>query len=62
MVIELDDEVEYIINSSAVAKIKGRAKLIKLIRVVDRSSQVISARRIGWAVKKLGIIDYLVQE
>lgn len=59
IVVELDDEVEYIINGAAVEALENGADKVTLIRVVDRAPQAISAKRIVWALKKEGVIDYL---
>ncbi|MDD5318790.1 MAG: hypothetical protein PHF79_03180 [Candidatus Pacebacteria bacterium] len=59
MVIKLDEEVEYIIDAYAVADILEGKDRIKLTRVIDRTPQDISLRRIKWAIWKEGIIDYL---
>lgn len=59
IVIELDDEVEYVIDEKALAQIKVGQTLIDLIRVVDRDTVQISAKRIGWSLNNGGAIDYL---
>lgn len=59
IVAELDDEVEYIINDAAVEAIEKGAEKVTLIRVVDRAPQIISIKRIHWALHKEGVIDYL---
>ena len=59
IVVELDDEVEYIIDDAAVKEIENGAEKVTLIRVIDRTPQTISVKRIAWALKKEGVIDYL---
>ena len=59
IVVELDDEVEYIIDDTAVEAIEKGADKATLIRVVDRAPRTISVKRIAWALKKEGVIDYL---
>ncbi len=59
IVVELDDEVEYIIDDAAIESLEKGAEQVTLIRVVDRAHQPISAKRIAWAIKKEGVIDYL---
>ena len=59
IVVELDDEVEYIIPEAAEKDLERGAEKVLLVRVVDREPQTISARRIAWAFHKKGVIDYL---
>lgn len=59
IVIELDDEVEYIINESALNSIEEGQERVPLVRVIDGESRMISARRIMWAISKEGVVDYL---
>ena len=59
IVVELDDEVEYIIDDAAVKEIENGAEKVTLIRVIDRTPQTISVKRIAWALKKEGVVDYL---
>jgi TolB-like protein len=62
MVIELDDEVEYIVDGDATEALRSGQRIIKLIRLIDRTTRMISARRIVWAVAHEGVIDYLEAE
>ncbi len=59
IVLELDDEVEYIINDNAILEIKSGKDIITLIRVIDRSPQPINSKRIKNTLKKEGVIDYI---
>lgn len=59
IVVELDDEVEYIVNDQGVADIRAGKALATLIRVIDRKPESISVRRIWWAIAKEGVIDYI---
>ena len=59
IVIELDDEVEYILNESAVNAVGNGQEQILLIRIIDREPRTISARRIKWAISNSGVVDYL---
>lgn len=59
IVVELDDEVEYIIDDTAVEVIEKGADKATLVRIVDRAPQAISVKRIAWALKKEGVIDYI---
>lgn len=62
IVVELDDEVEYIIDDAAVEVIEKGAERVKLIRVVDRAPKTISVKRIRWALHKEGVVDYIDKE
>lgn len=59
MVIELDDEVEYIIDSKIIQQIKAGEKTVLLIRVVDDYIVPTSLSRIVSSLEKNGPIDYL---
>ena len=62
IIVELDDEVEYIIDDAAVKEMGNGVEQVKLIRVIDRTPQTVSVKRIVWALKKEGVIDYLDKE
>lgn len=59
IVVELDDEVEYIIGDAAVKAIEKGTGKTTLIRVVDRALQIVSIKRILWGLHKEGVIDYI---
>ncbi len=59
IVVELDDEVEYIIDDVAIKAIENGEEKVTLIRIVDRKPQSISVKRIFWALQKEGVADYL---
>jgi hypothetical protein len=59
MVIEMDDDVEYILDDKSVEALSEGKEQISVIRVIDRTRQMVTARRIRWAISKEGIIDYL---
>jgi hypothetical protein len=59
MVLELDDEVEYIVDDKAILEIEAGNEQVRLIRVIDRAPQMVSARRIRWAILKDAIVDYI---
>jgi hypothetical protein len=59
IVVELDDNVEYILPASAVIAIKSGEEIITAVRVIDRTPQKVSARRIFWALETEGPADYL---
>lgn|GEM_PF-3465881 len=59
IVVELEDDVEYIVDAEAVAAIKAEKSAVTLIRVIDRKPIAVSTRRIKWGLHKEGVIDYL---
>ncbi|HRH22527.1 MAG TPA: hypothetical protein PLB51_00845 [Candidatus Paceibacterota bacterium] len=58
-VVELDDEVEYIIDDEAVLSIKNNKEHIFLIRVIDRKIVPVELEKIKKSLTKKGPIDYL---
>ena len=59
IVIELDDEVEYILDDKAVEEIKKRKSVVNLIRVIDRTIQPTKFKKIKEAFLRDGVVDYL---
>ncbi len=58
-VVELDDEVEYIIDDEAVLSIKNNKEYVFLIRVIDRKIVPVELEKIKKNLSKEGPIDYL---
>ncbi len=58
-VIELDDEVEYLLTVDAINLLKKGAKFVKLIRLIDSKEINTEVIRISAALEKEGPIDYL---
>jgi hypothetical protein len=59
LVVELDDGVEYVVGEEGAADLKVGKDGVRAIRLIDRSPQFISARRIMWALAKRGPADYI---
>lgn len=59
LIIELEDEVEYIIDDEAVLSIKNNKEHIFLIRVIDRKIVPVELEKIKKSLTKKGPIDYL---
>ena len=58
-VIELDDEVEYLLDSQAVESLRNKEKTVILIRLVDRESILKKSSEIIKSLKETGVIDFL---
>ncbi len=57
-VIELND-VEYLVDSNAIRAISIDAKIINLIRLVDRKKEQFPLEQIRVSFQKRGVIDYI---
>jgi hypothetical protein len=62
MVIELDNEIEYLIDEVAEKDILKNKNKIKLTRLIDREHFFVEKKLIEKAIQKKGIIDYLDRE
>ncbi len=59
IVIELDDEVEYLMNDEAVAAVERGDRKINLIRLYDGEIRRVEVERIENTLLKEGVTDYL---
>ena len=59
LVVELDDEVEYLLDKEAAASLQNNEATIILKRLVDGKRQIVAAERIIKSLQKEGPIDYL---
>lgn len=59
IVVELDDEVEYLLNGAAAEAIQHGDEEVDLIRLYDRAIRRVPVSRIEVSVAEKGIIDYL---
>ena len=59
LVVELDDEVEYLIDDQAADKIRRGQQFVFVTRVIDRVHRRVSVKRIFWALSMNGPLDYL---
>lgn len=59
IVVELDDEVEYLIDDNAVQAIKKSDKRIPLKRLIDGKFFWIDLGMVARAIDNNGIVDYL---
>jgi len=59
LVVELDDGVEHAVPDSSLLELAAGKKVVETIRLFDHSPQVISARRIIWALSEADTIDYI---
>ncbi len=59
IVIELDDEVEYLLNKSAIRSLKDKDSNILLIRLLDGKIRKTSLKLVIQSLKKNGVVDYI---
>ena len=59
IVIELDDEVEYLLNSQAVESLRNKEETVILIRLVDRVPILKKSSEIIKSLRETGVIDFL---
>lgn len=59
IVIELEDEVEYLLDDDAVNDIKNKKKEVRLKRLVDGELFIVSVESTNKSLEKNGVIDYL---
>lgn len=61
LVIELDDEVEYVLDDEAILSIKNNKEHVFAIRVIDRKIVPVEREEIEKSLIKNGPIDYLAK-
>lgn len=59
IIIELDDEVEYLLNDKAVEAIQRGDRKTVLTRLYDQETYFIDTQRIRDTLLRRGVIDYL---
>ena len=59
MVLELDDDVEYLVDDRVVEALEREDKYIYLIRLMDNQAFKVEIARVKKAISIGGIIDYL---
>lgn len=59
LVVELDDEVEYLINKDSIQTIKSNAATVSLKRLIDGEIKIIAIERIIKSLQTRGPVDYL---
>jgi len=59
LVVELDDEVEYLVDKEVVASIKNNEQTIILKRLIDGETKKVAIERIIESLQKIGPVDYL---
>lgn len=62
LILELDDEVEYLIDAEAVKSISSNERTVLLKRLVDGEAIVMTSRKVIQTLKKSGPTDYLKDE
>lgn len=59
IVIELEDEVEYLLDDESIGQILNKSLKISLKRLVDGAKIAIEIKKIEKSLKTKGVIDYL---
>jgi hypothetical protein len=59
LVIELQDEVEYLLDDASIQAVRAGKETIPLTRLIDREMRMVSRVDIEEALAKKGPIDYL---
>lgn len=59
IVLELSDEVEYLLDDKAIEDIRNKSDTIFLIRLIDRKTLGFSFLQVVSAIDNGGIVDYL---
>ncbi len=59
LVVELDDEVEYLIDKEAIASIRNNESTIALKRLIDSEVKIITTERVIKTLQTGGPVDYL---
>jgi hypothetical protein len=58
-VVELDDEVEYLLSKEAVESIQNNQSTISLVRLIDGEIRIFPIEQIIVSLEKGGVVDYL---
>ncbi|MBP7846390.1 MAG: hypothetical protein KA007_03035 [Candidatus Pacebacteria bacterium] len=59
LVVELDDEVEYIVDKEIVESIRNNQSTVNLKRLIDGEIKIVALDRIIKSLQKEGPVDYL---